>query len=101
MIEAGGYGSMAYVFQWSNSEVFGYLGSQYLWQHTGVPDIDNEDDFSFLDYAYRIYYGDEVGVWLRSRTARTPASTSTRCLRTIPPPYFSGGRSIGNISCWW
>ena len=33
MVEAGGYGSMAYIFEWTNTEVFGYIGAQYLWQH--------------------------------------------------------------------
>ncbi|MDO8589525.1 MAG: glycoside hydrolase family 20 zincin-like fold domain-containing protein [Armatimonadota bacterium] len=59
--EAGGFGAMAYVFEWTNTEVFGYLGSQYLWHNAGVPGIDNDNQTGFLYYAYPSYYGDEVG----------------------------------------
>jgi hypothetical protein len=37
------------------------LGAQYQWRHTGVPGINNDDAFGFLDYAYRRYYGEAVG----------------------------------------
>ncbi len=61
LYEAGGFGAMGYIFQWTNTEVFGYLAAQYQWRHTGVPGINNEDAFGFLDYAYRRYYGDAAG----------------------------------------
>ena len=61
LCEAGGFGAMGYIFQWTNTEVFGYLAAQYQWSHTGVPGINNKDAFGFLDYAYRQYYGDAVG----------------------------------------
>ena len=59
--EAGGFGAMGYIFEWTNTEVFGYLAAQYLWRNAGVPDIDNDNQTDFLDYAYRLHYGDEVG----------------------------------------
>ncbi|MBV8831630.1 MAG: hypothetical protein JO108_20670 [Acidobacteriaceae bacterium] len=61
LCDAGGFGSMGYIFQWSLTEVFGYLAAQYQWRHKGVPGINNEDAFGFLDYAYRRYYGDKAG----------------------------------------
>ncbi len=61
LYEAGGFGAMGYIFQWSNTEVFGYLAAQYQWRHTGVPGINNKDAFGFMDYAYRRHYGDAVG----------------------------------------
>ena len=52
----------------------------------GVPGINNDDDFGFLDYAYRIYYGDEVGALVaqgvRRELLRHPRTT---CSRTIRP----------------
>ena len=59
--EAGGLGAMGYVFEWTNTEVFGYIASQYLWKNAGPPGIDKRSQVDFLDYAYRTYYGDEVG----------------------------------------
>lgn len=59
--EAGGFGAMAYIFEWTNTEVFGYLGAQYLWTNAGVPGIDNDNQTDFLYYAYPFYYGDRVG----------------------------------------
>ena len=59
--EAGGFGAMGYIFEWTNTEVFGYLAAQYLWRNAGVPGIDNENQTDFLYYAYRHHYGDEVG----------------------------------------
>lgn len=59
--EAGGFGAMAYIFEWTNTEVFGYLGAQYLWRNSGVPGINNDDQTGFLYYAYPFYYGDKVG----------------------------------------
>ena len=59
--EAGGFGAMGYVFEWTNTEVFGYLASQYLWRNAGVPGIDNNNQTGFLDYSYRAHYGDRVG----------------------------------------
>jgi hypothetical protein len=61
LLEAGGSGSMGYIFEWRLSEVFGYLASQYLWRSAGPPHTDNGDQIGFLDYAYRIHYGDRVG----------------------------------------
>ncbi len=59
--EAGGFGAMGYVFEWTNTEVFGYLGAQYLWRNAGIPGINNDNQVDFLDYAYRMHYGDKVG----------------------------------------
>ena len=59
--EAGGFGAMGYIFEWTNTEAFGYLASQYLWRNAGVPGIDNENQTDFLYYCYRLHYGDEVG----------------------------------------
>lgn len=59
--EAGGLGTMGYIFEWTNTEVFGYLAAQYLWRSAGVPGIDNENQTGFLQYAYRLHYGDRVG----------------------------------------
>jgi len=61
LFEAGGFGAMGYVFEWTSTEVFGYLASQYLWRNAGVPGIDNESQTGFLDYSYRFHYGDGVG----------------------------------------
>ena len=61
LLEAGGTGSMGDIFEWRLSEVFGYLASQYLWRSAGPPRIDNGDQIGFLDYAYRIHFGDRVG----------------------------------------
>jgi len=58
---AGGFGAMAYVFEWRSNEIYGYIGAQHLWRPEGVPGINNDDQVGFLDYAYRIHYGDEVG----------------------------------------
>ena len=59
--EAGGFGAMGYIFEWTNTEVFGYLAAQYLWHNAGVPALNNDNQTDFLDYAYRVHYGDEVG----------------------------------------
>lgn len=59
--DADGFGAMAYIFEWTNTEVFGYLGAQYLWRNSGVPGINNDNQTGFLYYAYPAYYGDEVG----------------------------------------
>lgn len=61
IFQAGGFGAMGYIFEWTNTEVFGYIAAQHLWKHAGVPGIDNENQTGFLDYAYRAYYGDKVG----------------------------------------
>ncbi len=61
LFEAGGSGSLGYILEWRLSEIFAYLASQYLWRQSGVPGIDNDDQFGFLDYAYRVHYGDRVG----------------------------------------
>ena len=61
IVEAGGFGAMGYIFEWTNTEVFGYLASQYLWRNAGVPGIDNDSQTGFLDYCYRAHYGDRVG----------------------------------------
>ncbi len=91
MIEAGGYGSMAYIFEWTNTEVFGYIGAQYLWQHGGVPGINNEDDFGFLEYAYRIYYGDKVGALVGRAYSVNPAVNEWNVIDDDPPMIFFGG----------
>lgn len=61
IVKAGGFGAMAYIFEWTNTEAFGYLGAQHLWRSSGIPSISNTDQTGILDYAYRLYYGDEVG----------------------------------------
>ncbi len=91
MIEAGGYGSMAYIFQWSNTEVFGYLGAQYLWQHAGVPGINNEDEVGFLDYAYRIYYGDKVGALVGQAYSISPCVSEWNVIDDDPATIWMGG----------
>jgi hypothetical protein len=91
MIEAGGYGAMAYIFNWTNSEVFGYLGAQYLWNPRGVPGINNEDDFGFLDYAYQIYYGNEVGTLAGKAYGVNSCVTEWHVLEDDPPIIFFGG----------
>jgi hypothetical protein len=59
--DAGGFGAMGYIFEWTNTEVFGYLAAQHLWRNRGIPGVSNENQTDILDYAYRVYYGDEVG----------------------------------------
>jgi hypothetical protein len=61
IVQAGGFGAMGYIFEWTNTEVFGYLAAQYLWNHAGIPSINNSDQVGILDYAYRLYYGHEAG----------------------------------------
>lgn len=58
---AGGFGAMGYIFEWTNTEPFGYLAAQYLWSNDGVPGIDNDNQTGFLNYCSRAYYGDAVG----------------------------------------
>lgn len=91
MVEAGGLGSMIYTFQWSNTEVFGYLGAQYVWRHAGVPGINNEDDFGFMDYTYRIYYGDAVGALVAKAYSVNSCVTESHVLEDDPPTIFFGG----------
>jgi hypothetical protein len=91
MVAAGGYGAMAYIFNWTNSEVFGYLGAQYLWRSAGVPGINNDDDFGFLDYAYRIYYGDKVGALVGEALSINSCVTEYHVLEDDPPTVFLGG----------
>ena len=59
--QAGGFGAMGYIFEWTNTEVFGYLAAQHLWRNAGIPGVSNTDQVGILDYSYRLYYGDEVG----------------------------------------
>ncbi|MHB1456248.1 MAG: glycoside hydrolase family 20 zincin-like fold domain-containing protein [Armatimonadota bacterium] len=59
--QAGGFGAMGYIFEWTNTEVYAYIAAQHLWRNSGVPGINNEDQVGFLDYAYRMYYGDKAG----------------------------------------
>jgi hypothetical protein len=61
IVKAGGFGAMAYIFEWTNTEVFGYLGAQYLWRNAGIPSINNTDQTGILYHVYKLYYGDEVG----------------------------------------
>ncbi|MGA2257276.1 MAG: hypothetical protein ABSG53_21685, partial [Thermoguttaceae bacterium] len=90
MIEAGGLGGMAYVFQWSNTEVFGYLGAQHLWQHLGAPGINNEDAFGFMDYAYRMYYGGAVGSLAAMSYTMNPCVNEYTVLEEDLPTVFLG-----------
>jgi hypothetical protein len=91
MIEAGGFGSMSYVFQWTTTEVFGYLGSQYLWRRAGVPGVDNDDDFGILDYSYRVAYGDEAGALVARSLARNSCVSEWHVFEDDPPMVFFGG----------
>jgi hypothetical protein len=91
MVQAGGLGSMIYTFQWSLTEVFGYLGAQYVWRPAGVPGINNDDDFGFLDYAYRICYGDKVGALVAKVYAVNSCVTEYQVLEDDPPTIFFGG----------
>jgi hypothetical protein len=91
MLAAGGAGSMAYIFQWSNTEVFGYLGSQYLWRSEGVPGINNADDFGFLEYAYRVYYGGAAGSLAGKAFAVNSCVSESHVLEDDPPVVFFGG----------
>lgn len=59
--EAGGHGGMGYILEWRLNEIFGYIAAAHLWRNAGVPGINNEDQVAFLDYAYRLFYGDDVG----------------------------------------
>jgi len=61
MYDAGGFGGMAYTFQWTQNEIFSYLGAQYFWNIKGVPGINNTNQTDFLYYSYKLHYGDEVG----------------------------------------
>lgn len=61
IVKAGGFGAMAYIFEWTNTEAFGYLGAQHLWRSAGIPNVSNSDQTGILYHAYRLYYGDEVG----------------------------------------
>jgi hypothetical protein len=61
IFEAGGFGAMGYIFEWTNTEVFGYLAAQHLWRNRGIPGVSNENQTGILYYAYARYYGDEVG----------------------------------------
>ena len=61
LYKAGGFGAMAYVFEWRSNEIYGYIGAQTLWRPDGVPQINNDDQIGLLDYAYRVHYGDRVG----------------------------------------
>jgi hypothetical protein len=91
MIKAGGFGSMAYIFQWTSTEVFGYLGAQYLWRADGARGINNEDDFGFLDYAYRIYYGDDVGGLVALAYSVISCVSENHVLEDDPVTIFFGG----------
>ena len=59
--DAGGFGAMGYIFEWTNTEVFAYLAAQHLWRNAGIPGVSNTDQTGILEYAYQLYYGDEVG----------------------------------------
>jgi hypothetical protein len=91
MVAAGGFGSMIYTFQWSNTEVFGYLGAQYTWRHQGVPGINNDDDFGILDYAYRLYYGDRAGALAAAAYAVNACVGENHVLEDGPFIVFFGG----------
>jgi len=55
IFEPGGFGAMGYIFEWTNTEVFGYLAAQHLWRNRGIPGVSNENQTDILDYAYRLY----------------------------------------------
>ena len=37
IVEAGGFGAMGYIFEWTNTEPFAYLAAQHLWRNRGIP----------------------------------------------------------------
>jgi hypothetical protein len=90
-VEAGGFGGMAYTFQWTHTEAFGYAGAQYYWRHSGAPGIDNGDDFGFLDYAYRIYYGEEVGAVAAKAYGSSACVAEYQILEDGPQTFLDGG----------
>ena len=61
IVQAGGFGAMGYIFEWTNTEVFAYLAAQHLWRNAGIPGVSNTDQTGILYYAYQLYYGDAVG----------------------------------------
>ena len=61
IVRAGGFGAMAYIFEWTNTESFALSAAQHLWRSSGIPSINNSDQTGILDYAYRLYYGEKVG----------------------------------------
>jgi hypothetical protein len=92
MVAAGGLGGMAYVFQWTHTEVFGYLGAQYLWRAAGVPGINNDDDGSgFLQYAYQTYYGHEAGTFAAKAYSVNSCVLENHVLEDDPGTFFFGG----------
>ena len=48
IVQAGGFGAMGYIFEWTNTEVFGYLAAQHLWNHSGIPGVSNQDQVGIL-----------------------------------------------------
>ena len=60
IFQAGGFGAMGYIFEWTNTEVFAYLAAQHLWRNRGIPGVSNENQTDILDYAYRLARLDQV-----------------------------------------
>jgi len=61
IVQAGGFGSMGYIFEWTNTEVFAYLAAQHLWRNRGILGVSNTDQVGILYHSYQLYYGHEVG----------------------------------------
>jgi hypothetical protein len=61
IFQAGGFGAMGYIFEWTNTEVFAYIAAQHLWRNAGIPGVSNGNQVDILYHAYKLYYGDKVG----------------------------------------
>ena len=96
ILEAGGFGAMGYIFEWTNTEVFGYLGAQHLWRNRGIPGVSNENQIDILDYSYRLYYGDEVGHLVARAMDEALCVNDAMVLEGV---YGSQWPSTGRVSC--
>jgi hypothetical protein len=74
---------MAYVFEWRSNEIYGYIGAQHLWRAAGVPGINNDDQVGFLDYAYRVHYGDAVGRLVAQALDTSPCVNDAMVLEDV------------------
>jgi len=92
---AGGFGAMAYVLEWRSNEIFGYVGSQYMWRASGVPGINNDDQIGFLDYAYRAHYGEQVGPLVAQALDTSPCVNDAMVLEDVHgAQYPETGRAL-------
>lgn len=95
IVRAGGFGAMGYVFEWTNTEIFGYIAAQHLWRSAGVPGIDNDDPVGFLDYAYRLHYGDAAGALVARALDEGPCVNDAMVLEDVHgSQYPETGRAL-------